>query len=65
MKLCKRLRSVTARFRRTDYLYFGHSTVIDGRPYDRGFTQGFGPFMLHVHWKSKKLVEGDASLGPS
>ena len=39
----------------TSYSYFGHARLVDGRPYDRGFTQGFGFFAITARWKSRRL----------
>ncbi len=47
-------RGFTLQFFLTDYWYFGHARVIDGIPYDRGFTQGFGFFAVEARWVSKK-----------
>lgn len=35
----------------SDYWWLGRSRVIDGRPFNRGFDLGFGPFVLTAHWK--------------
>ena len=46
--------SLRIRFRKADYLYFGHAKVIlgmtkDGRKY-KGFHQGLGPCVIEVEW---------------